>query len=187
MPAAETLAFPEWWPEALLWLAVAGLLALGAAALGIWALLRRLEEARASLRALEGLEEIQRTLARGQAQREGLDLKRIEHLLVDLRDGARRLEELLLRGEQARASASETLVPALGPSLAERVLNRLTALGYERVEIVTPSEALEAFAGGSGDVLVEARRDGVLCKGRVRVRGGRIDSVQLQPAFPVFP
>ena len=38
-----------------------------------------------------------------------------------------------------------------------------------------------------GDVVVEARREGVLCKGRVRIRAGRIDSVQLQPAFPIFP
>lgn len=194
MPAAHApsllaAAVPEWWPEAVLWLVLAGVVAAGAAALGAWALVRRLEEARAGLRALDSLEEIQRTLARVLAQRGDLDLKRIEHLLVDLRDGSKRLEELLARTEEFRASAhaNDALVPALAPALGERVLNRLTALGYEKIEIVTPNEELESFAAASGDVRVEARRDGVLCKGRVRVRGGRIDSVQLQPAFPVFP
>jgi hypothetical protein len=178
---------PGWWPEALLWLGVAAALLTGAAALGVWTLVKRSEELAARLAALESLEEIQRALARALAQREGLDLRRIEHLLVDLCAGTKRVEERLARTEELRASASDMLVPALAPTLGERVLNRLTALGYERVEIVTPTEALEDFAGSSGDVLVEARRDGVLCKGRVRVRGGRIDSVQLQPAFPVFP
>jgi hypothetical protein len=97
------------------------------------------------------------------------------------------VEELLSRLEEFRAGAGASLLPAAPQALNERVLNRLLALGYERIEIVTPNEALEEFAQGSGDVLVEARRDGVLCKGRVRVRSGRIESVQLQPAFPVFP
>jgi hypothetical protein len=35
--------------------------------------------------------------------------------------------------------------------------------------------------------VVEARREGVLCKGRVRIRVGRIDSVQLQPASHRLP
>jgi hypothetical protein len=43
------------------------------------------------------------------------------------------------------------------------------------------------MAHQGGDVLVEARREGALCKGRVRIRSGRIESVQLQPAFPIFP
>lgn len=182
-----TAGLPGWWPEAILWLAVAGIVAAGAAALGAWALVKKSEELAARLRALESLEEIQRALARALAQRDGLDLKRLEHLLVDLRDGSKRVEELLARSEEVRAGVSDALVPALAPALSERVLNRLTALGYEKIEIVTPNETLEAFATTSGDVLVEARREGVLCKGRVRVRGGRIDSVQLQPAFPVFP
>jgi hypothetical protein len=188
-PAAFLVVWPEWAPEAALWLALALLVAAGATALAAWTLVRRLEEARASLAALDGLAEIQRTLARLLAQRDELDLKRVEHLLVDLREGSKRVEELLARAEEQRAAAHErdALVPALAPALGERVLNRLTALGYERIEIVTPNETLEQLAGASGDVLIEARRDGVLCKGRVRVRGGRIDSVSLQPAFPVFP
>ena len=86
-----------------------------------------------------------------------------------------------------RAEAREAHVPVAAPALGERIVNRLMALGYERIELVTPHAELEAIAGGGGEVLVEARREGVPCKGRVRVRAGRIEAVQLQPAFGVFP
>ena len=66
-------------------------------------------------------------------------------------------------------------------------MNRLVALGYEHIELITPNAELESIAQQGGDVLIEARREGVQCKGRVRVRGGRIETVQLQPAFPIFP
>lgn len=186
---ASGAGLPEWWPEAVLWLGFAVLVAAGAAALAAWTLVRRLERLQASLGALETLNELQRTLASWLGQRDDLDLRRIEHLLIDLRDGSKRLEDLLQRSSELHASAStnESLVPALLPGVAERIVNRLVALGYERIELVTPHESLETFAASGGDVIVEARRDGVLCKGRVRVRGGRIDSVQLQPAYPIFP
>ncbi|NOT32305.1 MAG: hypothetical protein HOP15_17805 [Planctomycetes bacterium] len=107
--------------------------------------------------------------------------------MIDLRDGSKRVEELLLRAQEQRAGASEALVPLSALNLGERVVNRLSALGYERIELVTPHHELEAAANGSCDVLVEARREGVLCKGRVRIRGGRIEAVQLQPSFAIFP
>jgi len=185
--AAGLATLPGWWPEAVLWLGLALLAVGGATALGVWALARRLDRLRAALGALETLGEIQRSLAGWLGKRDDLDLRRVEHLLIDLRDGSRRLEDLLLRGEERRVSSSEALVPVVGPGAAERVINRLVALGYERIEIVTSPEELEAFGVTGGDVLVEARREGVLCKGRVRLRGGRIDAVQLQPAFPIFP
>jgi len=187
---SETLAaLPSWWPEAVLWLGVALFLAAVAAALGAWAIVKRLERLRADLGTLEALPELQRTLARWLSERDDLDLRRIEHLLIDLRDGSKRVEELLLRGEERRAVAgsTDTLVPIAPPALGERVIGRLAALGYERIELVTPHAELEAMAHQGGDVLVEARREGALCKGRVRIRGGRIESVQLQSAFPIFP
>jgi hypothetical protein len=178
---------PEWWPEAIFWLGLGLLGAAGAAAAAAWTLVRRLEALRGDLRALESLPEMQRSLTGWLGARDDLDLRRIEHLLVELRDGSKRVEELLARQEELRASANDALVPVRTMPMGERVLNRLVALGYERVEIVTPNEELETFALSGGDVLIEARREGILCKGRVRIRGGRIDSVQLQPAFPVFP
>jgi len=180
-------ALPPWWAEAALWLGLALFLTAGAAALAAWAAVRRLERLRADLRALEALPEIQRTLTRLLSERDDLDLRRLEHLLIDLRDGSKRVEELLLRAEERRAQPGDTLVPLAPPALAERVVNRLAALGYERIELVTPHAELEAMNQLGGDVLVEARREGALCKGRVRIRAGRIESVQLQPAFPIFP
>jgi hypothetical protein len=178
---------PGWWAEAVLWLGAGVLIASGAAALGLWALARRIDRLRSELGGLAPLAEIQRLLERRLTERDDLDLRRIEHVLIDLRDGTRRLEDLYLRGEERRASSSEALVPVGPGNLAERVINRLSAMGYERIELVTRSEELEAAATSDGDVLVEARREGALCKGRVRVRAGRIVGVQLQPAFPIFP
>jgi len=178
---------PGWWPEAVLWLGLALLVAGAVAAAGVWSVVRRLERLRGELRRLETLDELQRNVARWLAERDDLDLRRIEHILIDLRDGSRRVEEQLLRAGELRAEASDTLVPAVAPSVGERVVNRLVALGYERVELVTPFQELEAMAASGGDVVVEARREGVLCKGRVRVRAGRIEAVQLQPALSVFP
>ncbi len=180
-------ALSPWWAEAVLWLGLALLLATGAAALAAWTIVRRLERLRTVLGTLETLPELQRTLTRWLAERDDLDLRRIEHLLIDLRDGSKRMEELYMRGEERRAQPSGALVPLLPPALGERIVNRLVALGYERIELVTPLAELDVFAHQGGDVLVEARREGVQCKGRVRVRGGRIEAVQLQPAFPIFP
>lgn len=180
---------PEWWPEATLWLGFALLAAVVAAAVGAWAIVRRFDRLQAELGPLRSLEELRHTLSRWLSERDDLDLRRIEHLLIDLRDGSRRLEDLLLRHEERRAEAatSQALVPVGSPGLGERVVTRLVALGYERIELVTPHQELEGFGPAGGDILVEARREGVLCKGRVRIRAGRIEGVLLQPAFPIFP
>jgi hypothetical protein len=189
--AASLAGLPEWWPEAILWLGGGLLLAVVAAAAAAWAAVRRLDRLRRELGTLESLQELQRSVAGWLAERDDLDLRRIEHLLIDLRDGSKRVEELLLRVHADNAATGEALVP-LGAvagerGLGERVVNRLLALGYERIELVTPHQELEAIGRGDGAVRVEARREGVLCKGRVRVRAGRIDSVQLQQAFSIFP
>ena len=50
------------------------------------------------------------------------------------------------------------------------------------------AELDQAFAaGGVGEVLVEARRNGVACKGRVLVRGGVVTDVELKPVYTAFP
>jgi len=186
----STLGLPEWWPEAALWLGFAlVLLAVGGLAL-LWFVLNRLERLVATLAPLGGLGELERTVRGALAERDGVDLRRIEHLLIELRDGSRRLEEQLLRLAEARAgvgSSGTALVPFSSSTVGERILNRLYALGYERVELVTPSAEVEALAQGEGEVRVEARRQGALCKGRVRLRAGRIEAVQLEPAYPIFP
>src|SRR5262249_20145678 len=148
-------ALPAFWPEAVLWLGLALFLAAVAAALGAWAIVRRLERLRADLAALEALPELQRTGGHWVSEREDPGLRRIEHLLIDLRDGSKRVEELLLRSEERRAAAGtgDTLVPIAPPTLAERVLQRLVSLGYERIELVTPHAELEAIAHRGGDVL----------------------------------
>jgi hypothetical protein len=52
---------------------------------------------------------------------------------------------------------------------------------------VTPPDELARMASADGQVVVEARREGALCKGRVAIREGRIDGVHLEPAYTAFP
>ena len=40
---------------------------------------------------------------------------------------------------------------------------------------------------GPGEVLVEVERQGVLHKGRVRVRGGAVGDVDVNPTYSIFP
>jgi len=186
---APAFAPAEWWADAMLWLGFFGLVAVIAVAVGVWALLTRLRALGERAKALDGIEEIRQSLQRLIAVREELDLRRVEHLLLDLRDGSRRLEELLLRVPE-RVASPEALVPVSPTApghVAERVVNRLLALGYERVELIGGAEELARLSHTDGQVLVEARRDGVPCKGRVTIRAGRIEAVHLQPAFPAFP
>ncbi len=179
---------PEWWPEALFWVLIGLLLAASLAAAGVWVLIGRARDLQGEMRRLDLLEELKQRLERLVADRSDLDLRRIEHLLIDLRDGARRVEELLLRLEEAGGrETSRALVPASAPALTERVQNRLLALGYERIELVTAAAELAGLAAQDGEVLVEARREGVLHKGRVRFQGGRIVAVEIQPAYAIFP
>lgn len=194
-PSREAAAVLEAWLVASLpWLGAALLLAACAIAVGVFLVLRRMGELERLGARLDALEEIRAELARFAAQRGDLDLRRIEHALLELRDGQKRLEGLLVstlehgreRGLRGSADASEG-----GRGVADRVLDRLLVLGYERIQIVTPLDELAADAEGprTGEVqvLVEAHRNGVLCKGRARISGGVLVDVDMKPAYTAFP
>jgi hypothetical protein len=184
---------PAWLAASVPWLLALLVLATLGALVGVWVAAARLRALEDLGRRLDALEEIRHALARLVADRGDLDLRRVEHVLLELRDGQKRLEDALLARVQAPRSlaAYEHGHPGAPASLAERVTNRLLALGYERVRLVTPLAELEAVAAleeaGSGEVIVEARREGVLCKGRVLVRAGALTDVEIQPAYKVFP
>lgn len=180
---------PDWLPEALFALvATLVVLALAGTAL-LWLVVVRLRVLEARAGALDRLQDVQASLARLVQERDDLDLRRIEHLLVDLRETQERLEDALLRAVESASARAESraVVPHAPENLGERVVNRLLALGYERVQVVTRPEKLTELAAGGGEVLVEARRQGVLHKGRVVIRGGRISDVELNPAYSIFP
>ncbi len=166
--------------------------AAGAAAIAAWLLLARARTLQEKLARLERLDDIARDVAKV-AQGEGdLDLRRLEHVLIDIRDGQKRVEDRLLAVVESSASmkpgASAIALTSGGANaLADRVVTRLLALGYERVQIVTPSADIGRMVDGDGDVLIEARRDGAPCKGRVSVRHGVLTDVQIQAAYSAFP
>ncbi|MCC6406696.1 MAG: hypothetical protein IT453_06000 [Planctomycetes bacterium] len=160
-----------------------------AAAVGVWMLHRRVGDFERSAAGLAKLDELAASVKKLAGDRADLDLRRVEHVLIEIRDAQRRLEDALLRvSEQAlaRGGSGAALVPSSG-GLAERVITRLVAQGYDRVQIVTPHAELERIAAGDGEVTVEARRAGVACKGRVIVRAGALTEVDLKPAYATFP
>jgi len=186
---------PPWMLETAFWLAVASFLAAAAAAAGVWTIVARLRALGAEGRRLEVLEEIDAKFGKLLSERDDLDLRRLEHILLDLRDTQKRLEDAFLRTVESGLSASggpvepgaQLMVPGGAPGIGERVTNRLLAMGYERVQIITRTEKLAELASKDGEVLVEARREGVLHKGRVLMRGGRMSDVELHPAYSIFP
>lgn len=162
----------------------------------LWVLVTRQRTVEDRLVRLDRLDEIRTHVARLADSGSELDLRRLEHVLIDIRDGQKRLEErLLLLAETGSTSREETVSISReperspGPGLSERIINRLLAMGYERIQVLTKAEEIAAFLaeGGEGDVLVQARRAGATCKGRVVVRGGTIAGVELKSAHGMFP
>jgi hypothetical protein len=110
--------------------------------------------------------------------------------LIDMRDGLKRLEERVLAAQSpaiATPVTSDLLIPAPPLNLSERITNRLLAHGFGEVQILIDDEELNRLHQQDGEVVVEARRAGVLHKGRVPIRNGRIDRVEMNPAYSVFP
>lgn len=191
MSIAQTAPPSDWILDTVPWLLGLCALGAGAAAAGVWFLHARLRDLAKYGERLAALEQIQATLSRVAREREDLDLRRIEHVLIEIRDGQRRLEDSLLRASQVayHGEAGATAPASDVAGLSERIVQRLIAHGFEHVQVVpTLAELARLFeAGGAHEVLVEARRGGVHCKGRVLVRDGVVVDVEVKPAYSMFP
>jgi len=180
-------------PDILTWILLALLAAVVAGLLLLVRLEKRLAALASASRPAEDLARLT-TAVEAIAKAHGeLDLRRVEHVLIDLRDGQKRVEDRLLATLETRAeprsqsSALERSGAALASALPERIVTRLLALGYERIQFVTPLAEIQALSAADGEVLVEARRDGAACKGRVVVRAGSVADLKFQSAYSIFP
>ncbi len=200
-----------WLVASLPWLGAALLIAAVAGVVGVYLVLRKLGELERFGERLDALEEIRGGLSRFVDQRGDLDLRRIEHALLEIAEGQKRLESLLVRTVEGARATDLGMTPARtagaaasARGVADRVIDRLLVLGYERIQLVTPLEELSAAVKPAADseepedperavepveleVLVEAHRNGVLCKGRARVRDGALVDVDMKPAYTAFP
>ena len=196
---ALALAPGEGWGSLLPWLALIGLIGLGWVLVLLSRTLRCLEETRDSARdALAIHAELRESLAKLASERSDIDLRRLEHVLIDQREALTRLEDSLLstvnqamtqRAAEARSAAppGEPVVKERADELGERIVNRLIAMGYERVHLAAERSDLEALDDERDEVPVEAHKLGVVYKGRVVLTGGRITDVDLDPPYAVFP
>lgn len=157
--------------------------------MALWVAVARLREIERRLAALSRSEGGAGALTPSAAQRENLDLRRVEQTLGELRDGSKRLEDALLRAVAATrtGSSSQELAGLASVDLGERVTNRMLALGFERIVIITPREQFEAIQRSGGEVSVEARRDGAACKGKAIFRDGALVDVAMHSAYATFP
>jgi hypothetical protein len=175
------------------WMQILALLLLGAICAIAWQLLGRLRAFEERLTSLDRLPEIKTEIARLGDERSVLDLRRLEHVLIDMRDAQKRLDERLMQiveaARQAKASVEHDSGGERAPRTpySERIVNRLLAMGYERIQILTPVEELAQVFDEGGEVVVEARQEGAVCKGRVRVREGGIVGAELKSAHSMFP
>jgi hypothetical protein len=176
------------------WLVLAAVAAVVAAGAAVYAAVLLQVRAKAAAQQWERLEAslaaLTKALAATRDEARELDLRRVEHALLDLRDLARRVEDRVIVADEARHKeqlSPSTLQTQDAGSLADRIVTRLLALGYDRITFVTPPTELALGTQGDLDVVVEARRDGAACKGRVLVRHGRIHDIQIQSAYAAFP
>lgn len=188
--------------EGVGWLALALCVLVGLGIVLLYALLMRLREIEGRALELSHLAKIESKLVELAQAPADLDLRRLEHVLIDIRDGQRRVEGRMLavleqlQAERVHSSGEGAVSPAAtgmlsgalsGPHLSDRLTSRLLALGFERIEFLTPAEKLAELFEEDGDVLVEARRGGVPYKGRVVLADGAISDVQLRPSYQIFP
>ncbi len=193
-PSLALASLPDLGAPQLLGFAGILLAALAVVAWFAYTTAREVVELRRSLAPLGRLEAVEQLLGR-MAERESTpELRRVEHVLVDIRDGQRRFEERIVRLTESMGQASGAVVQpqsggaaALGSSLTERVVTRLLAMGFERIEVLSSGEEQAALMEGEGEMLVEARRAGSPHKGRVRIEHGAIVDVQLRSAYQAFP
>jgi hypothetical protein len=177
----------------LYWIVSLTALCAAAAAVAAWLLVTRAKHIEDRLKRLERLDEISAELKKLTAPDQDLDVRRVEHVLIDIRDGQKRVEErmLALLESKGRESLAENRGPALAlesaNGLQDRIVTRLLALGYERIVLVTSTEEIARIATAGGAIVVEARRDGAACKGRAIVENGRIQDIQIQSAYSTFP
>jgi hypothetical protein len=193
MLEASSPAPPDWLLTGLPWIVLVFGLLLAACAVALWMLVAHARGLERLERRLAVLEELAALLRKLTSEREDIDLRRLEHVVIDIRDGQKRTEDVLLRAVEAQvkqAAGGRNGKPSAalpGPTLGERVVNRMLALGYERVQIVSPPESIARLSDADGEILVEAHRQGALHKGRVLVRSGTISDVELQPSYSIFP
>ncbi|HIF40397.1 MAG TPA: hypothetical protein EYQ74_04780 [Planctomycetes bacterium] len=155
----------------------------------LWRMISALGEQAEQLDALQGLEEIAESLESIAERSDELGRRRLEHVLIDIRDGHKRFEERWLAQMEKHGGVSGAM-PGIDPqatSLSERITNRLLAMGFERIDVLSPVEEVEAMADGDGEVRVEARRGGVAHKGHVLLREGSIADVRLRDGYDAFP
>lgn len=168
---------------------------LGTLLVVLFQLQARLQKQRSELEPLSHLARIEAGVRRLAEERDDLDLRRLEHVLIDIRDGQRRLEERLIgvveslqtREVVVDSADGRTLELPGSSRLAERITGRLLAMGFERIEILTPFDELERLTDGDGEVVVEARRAGAPHKGRVLLREGAISDVRMRDGYEAFP
>lgn len=172
-------------------------LVLGLVAFGV--LLGRLRKLEALLKQQDtriATEEIRAALAKAAEDRGDLDHRRLEHVLNEVRGGIKRTESSVLAVIETQASQANQPAPARSSeprprqaSLRERITNRLLALGYSDIRFVTPSEEIQAIAdeNGDGSVAIEAHQGATQVKGRVQIRSGGIDDIDLKSFYSMFP
>lgn len=193
MPSIAVLADPETASNALLLVGIALLVVVGAVAALLHRLHRRVQRLSEDLAPLQRLESVDSALSKLVAGGDALELRRVEHVLIDIRDGQRRLEERLVAMVETlgKRDLLQSQAPApegtRGAHLAERITSRLLSLGFERIEVLTSFDDLEGMAQGEAEVLVEARRGAAQHKGRVILRDGGIVDVRIRDTYEAFP
>lgn len=167
------------------------------AALGVGAVMlldrrfQRLHERLARLDDIEALGERVRGLST-ELHRKELN-ERLATRLSELGEAQRRVTAALNEVQQklvelgTLAEQRAQVAPPSAPApedLGLRLRRHLAGRGFEQVSLLSD---LGPGQGGSGKVVFEARRDGVLHKGHLELADGEVVSEQVRSAYTAFP
>jgi len=118
-----------------------------------------------------------------------------EELLQEIRDEMKGLRGDVRRVEQAsreigeRDATGPVVIPGAQPSVGESLRNlvegRLMAMGYADLKILT--DLSSARLDSEVDIVVECNKNEMPFKGRVRIRNGSIQGVEMQSVAASFP
>lgn len=163
--------------------------------LGVVLLAKRIARVEAGQGHLDRLEEIERRLGDLSAEFDRKELNtQLQSKMTEITEANRRLvhavgelrKDLQELKDASAASVSQPSSPEgdKPQSMEAVVCGHLTADGYTDIQLLSD---LTQLNGRSGRVVFEARRTGVMHKGHVNLKDGRVVDENVRAAYSAFP
>ncbi len=142
----------------------------------------RLRHYEAYLRDLEGIKTLNQRLKALVDGLQSLGTKRVELQLQEIQEVLQEIRNGIAQwpGRESEGSPSRS-----SPNLLDICERKLYAMGYEEVRVLSDLSGVNPLEPVR--VVVEARKDGVACKGHLVLHGSAVTEMDLQRGYTSFP